>query len=105
MSESSEGSEWVVAPGPDTALISIDVSEAAELTPEVRMAVETLARALEEAPRAGEPDEVEGFMKCPTYTVCTVTSYPCIARTIVDCVVKTCPSACPKASLCGAYIA
>ncbi len=112
MSGGERDSDWIVEPPAfDEALISIDTSTSNTLTDELRGSLEALARALEEVPRGTELAEVEAFtlsagMKCPTLTVCSPeTSMPCAFRLVIDCTIKSCPSACPKATLGGGYSA
>lgn len=98
MSESGQGSGWVVEPPATGAFMSLDVADDAELTPELRQALDMLVQAISE-PGQGEEEEAEaeafqvfkprckGQMKCDPYTV-----RPCVARTIHECVIVDCPS-------------
>jgi hypothetical protein len=87
-------SGWVVEPAaPDAALISVDISNADELTPELRAAVEGLVRALEELPAGVEQAEVEAFRKCGKQTQCAPrTESPCLDKYIIDCRIIACPT-------------
>jgi hypothetical protein len=79
-SAGSEGPRWLLEPGPGGARIHVAVGEGAELTPELREALEALAGALHR-------EEVEGYAKpkpCPILHVCNPydtcnpqTSTPC----------------------------
>jgi hypothetical protein len=70
MADQSAGSgepRWLLEPRPGEAQIHIAVGDEAELTPELREALEALARALPGA-------EVEGYAKprpCPDFYICS----------------------------------
>ncbi len=65
----SEDPRWLAEPAPGAVDIHIAVHQDAELTPELRDAIEGVAKALEQ-------EEVEGYRlkpppkPCPTYTNC-----------------------------------
>lgn len=104
MSDSNEGSGWVVEPPANGVVVSIDVPDEAAISPELRDALERLVRVIgeqqtevAEGAEGDEPAEAAGFqvfkprckeqMKCDPYTV-----RPCYARTIHECVIVACPS-------------
>jgi hypothetical protein len=61
----SGGPRWLREPPPGGADIHVAIGTGAELTPELREAVEALASALQQ-------DEVEGYRtrNCPNYGIC-----------------------------------
>jgi hypothetical protein len=91
MSSAEGGSGWVVPPGVE---INVAVGEDAELTPELRQALDDLVRALE-APATAE---VEGFKGCstqckaPGFQVCNPRTCPgqgtCAPNIIMPCANK-----------------
>ncbi len=94
-SDSGEGAGWVVEPPPvDGVIIHLD-ADTSELTPELREALEALARTLEESNQLQEGEEVEGFARrCPKRTSCSpLTNTPCYAKTVSDCRIVACPRA------------
>jgi hypothetical protein len=94
MSDSGQGSGWVVEPPrPDAAFVSLDFADDADITPALRQALERLVRAMGGEP--SEPAETEGFQvfrpRCTEQTKCDpLTARPCVARCIVECVIVSC---------------
>lgn len=84
-------------PSADGAVVSIDVSADAELTPELRQALEVLAQAIEAEPGGDGSEEVTGFRSglgiCDSNMGCFPrTQAPCFKRMIVTCTIKPCPT-------------
>src|SRR5438046_3710974 len=69
--EASNEARWLEPPEPGEARIHIAVDEAAELTPQVRQALDALARALEteEVQGSARPSARPGT-RCPTESIC-----------------------------------
>ncbi|MEY2567759.1 MAG: hypothetical protein QOE35_2288 [Actinomycetota bacterium] len=93
-SDPSDDSGWLIEPpATDGAIISLEVATDAELTPELRQAIEALALAVE---ALGQPSEVEGFARagiCDTNMGCSPQSTrPCFSKLIVDCRIIKCPT-------------
>lgn len=92
MAEGESGSGWVVEPG--AFEINVAVGEEAELTPELRAALDELVRALE-APMTAE---VTGFKGCsaqckpPGFQVCNPRTCPgqgtCAPNILMPCASK-----------------
>ncbi len=67
----SEDPRWLAEPAPGAVDVHIAVHEDAELTPELRGAIEGLAKALEEQEVEGYSDPKPPPKVCPSYVNCT----------------------------------
>src|SRR5581483_5911755 len=82
-----DAGRWLRPPEPGEVMIDIAVDEAADVSPEVRAALDNLAQALQES-------EVSGYAKpmsekCNGYTVCNPDG-KCHPRAVIP--VPTCPN-------------
>lgn len=93
MTDAGNGSGWLVEPPrPDAAYVSLDFGDDADITPELRQALERLVRAMSDE---SEQAETEGFQvfkpRCTDKLKCDpFTQRPCVARCIVECTITTC---------------
>jgi hypothetical protein len=93
-------SDWLVPPPePGWALLHVAVDEDAEVTPELRGAIDALLVALEDLPVPAGAAEVEGFQPaCPDQTRCApLVRQPCFKKHIISCTIVPCPhnAVCP----------
>lgn len=91
-----EASGWMVQPPVNGLRISLDFSEDAPMTPDLRSALERLVRVIED--ETAEVAETEGFQvfrprpkcpaKCPSNMTCSPEERrPCADKYIVDCTI------------------
>lgn len=105
MDDTSSSSGWVVQPPANGLRVSIEFSEDAEITPELRRALERLVRVIEDETaetEEAETAEAAGFQvfrprpkcpnKCPSNMVCQPENRrPCADKYIVDCTIVNQP--------------